>query len=904
MAGRIRRHMRVQATLMLGVATLAWDGGVVTAMAQTRPSAIDVPEQALAASLTQIGRQSRAEIIFADTDVRNHRSPAVRGAYSTEQALRLALQGTGLAVRRTPQGAFLVQAGHASPTGPTVGNETASSPAVDESAGHGIAEIVVTARKRDERAVDVPVAISALSGQDLERYATSSLTAISERVPQLVIGESTNQTGGSINLRGIGAGLANPSTEQAVTLNLDGVPISYGNAVRLGQFDLQRVEVLKGPQALFYGKNSPGGIISLISAEPGDQFEARLRTGYEFAADQRFVEGIVSGPLTDRVGARVVAYYSKEDGWFRNLAVPVAGRTPGAGARSNNSEDLFLRGTLTFSSPDDSFRLKAKVNYGQRDRDGIGPAAAGQAVYCPTGTPQIGLGVNSDCRLDRYFTDAALPASVAALHPSFGDGVPFTKSRQFLASLSGDLDLTDTLGLSMVTGYYRLQEKSLDSFTSVNNPATGASNDLVASAFSHEVRLASSFDGPVNFLVGTFYQDARFTVGQAFYAFTTAPTLVAATAYDQDTQAFSAFGQVRVNFTDQLELAAGARQSWEHKSLKGTVNLTPFTILNPKRSYDDFSPEVTLTYKPVRDLTVYAAYREGFTSGGFNTLPTQLRSPAFPTLPARDLSFDQMTARGGETGIKGYLAGRQISFDLVGYHYKYKGLQLSRWDEVAFSQTVQNAGAARVRGIEFSASARPDAAPGLELRGTVNYNDARYTNFIGGCYGGQSVAQGCNLNPRNPLAAPATFGTAANPYNGQDQTGQRLARAPRWAASAGFTYDRELTQNLGAMVSFDALYSSRYSYQTEANPAAVQQGYWLLNGSVGIHGGPDRAWELSLIGRNLTNKLYTATGGTLAFTGTGTGTASPTAADLLGVPGSPRSVLVQLTIRNSLLGGG
>lgn len=764
-------------------------------------------------------------------------------------------------------------------------------------------EIIVTARKRDERAVDVPVAISALSGEALVRYATSSLTAISERVPQLVIGESTNQTGGSISLRGIGAGIANPSTEQAVTLNLDGIPISYGNAVRLGQFDLQRVEVLKGPQALFYGKNSPGGIVSLISADPGDQFEARVRTGYEFAADQRFIEGIASGPLSDQVGARLVAYYSKEDGWFRNLAVPVEGRTPGAGATSNNAEDIFLRGTLTFHSPDDRLRLKAKVNYGQRDRDGIGPAAMGQPVYCPFDAPQIGLGVTTDCKLDRYFTDAALPASVAALHPSFGDGVPFTKSRQFLASVTGDLDLSDSLALSLVSGYYRLQEESLDSFTSVNNPATGASNDLVAKAFSQEVRLASDFDGPINFLVGGFYQDARFTVDQAFFTFTTAPALVAATDYNQDTQAYSIFGQVRADITDQIELAAGARQSWEEKSLKGTVNETPFTILNPKPKYNDFSPEVTLTYKPVSDLTLYGAFREGFTSGGFNTLPTRLRSPAFPTLPARDLSYDQMTARGGEVGIKGFVVNRQISFDLVGYEYKYKGLQLSRWDEVAFSQTVQNAGAARVRGVEFSVTAHPDAVPDLELRAVVNYNDARYTRFVGGCYGGQSVAQGCNLSPSNPAADPSTFGTPANPYNGQDQSGQQLARAPEWALSGGFTYDHEFNDQLGALVSFDALYTSSYPYQTEANPRAVQPGYWLLNGSISIYGGRDRAWELSLIGRNLTNKLYTATGGTLAFTGTGTGTASPTAADLLGVAGSPRSVLVQLTVRSSLLDG-
>lgn len=788
-----------------------------------------------------------------------------------------------------------------------VGSSAAASSAQPAEAEATMGDIIVTARKRDERLMDVPVAISALSAATLDRYATSSLAAISEQVPQLVIGESTNQAGGSINLRGIGAGLANPSTEQAVTLNLDGIPISYGNAVRLGQFDLQRVEVLKGPQSLFYGKNSPGGIISLISADLGTSFEARLRTGYEFAANQRFGEGIVSGPLSDNVGARFVAYYSKEDGYFRNLGVPVAGRTPGASSPSNNAEDLFLRGTLTFKSADDRLRTKIKINYGQRNREGYGPGGVGQPVYCPSGVSQVAP-ITTDCKLDRYYTEVSLPASVAALHPDLA-GPSHTRSRQFLVSGTADYDLNDALTLTSVTGFYNLKEHGLGSFTSVNDPRTGASLDLNIKGLSEELRLTSHLDGPLNFMLGGFYQDGNLTVGQAFFTFISAPALAAVTFYDQETRAYSLFGQVRYKFNDQLELAAGARQSWENKSLTGTVgntatNASPFEILNPKRSYHDFSPEVTLTYKPTTDLTVYGAYREGFTSGGFNTVPGALRTGpagAFPALAARDLSFDQMTAKGGEVGVKGNLADRRMQFDLVAYLYDYSGLQLSRWDEVAFTQRVQNAGGARVKGIEFSTTVRPRGLAGLELRGAVAYNDARYTNFIGGCYAGQSVAAGCNLLPRTP-SSPGTAGTAANPYNGQDQTGQQLARAPKWALTAGFTYDHEFSSRLGGSVTLDTSYTSSYATQTEAQPRARQPGYWQLNGSLALNGGRDKPWEVALIGRNLTNKLYTVTGGTLAFTGTGTGTGTTTPADILGIAGPPRTVLLQLTVRNSLFG--
>ncbi len=777
-------------------------------------------------------------------------------------------------------------------------NANDGEPAVKQPAVQDLGEVVVTARRRDERLLDVPVPISAISGEELNRYAIDSLTAIGREIPQLVIGQTTNQTGGAMNLRGIGAGLGNPSTEQAVTLNFDGVPVSYGNAIRLGLIDLERVEVLRGPQALFYGKNSPGGIVSLISGNPTDSFQAQVRSGYEFEADQRYIEGIVSGPISESVGGRIAAYYSKEDGYFRNVAVPVPGRTPGPGADSNNAEDFIVRGTLTFESADSDLRMNLKVNHGQRDRDGIGPASVGQPIYCPLGYAQLSGGLTTDCTLDRNFSSVALSPEAAALHPWLGDGIPYVKSRQFLTSLTTDYDISSELTLTSVTGYYKLGEESLDSFTQVTIAASNASTDLEAKAFSQEVRLASYFDSPLNFQLGAFYQDADFTIGQAFVVATGAPFLAAATFYDQHTKAYSVFGQARYAFNEKLELAAGGRMSWEEKTLTGTAMATPFEILNPTNKYKDFSPEVTLTYKPHRDMTAFVSYREGFNSGGYNTVPGALRSPAYPALPARDLSYDQMTAKGWDVGLKGYLGGRQFLFDVVAYNYDYSGLQLSKWDDVAATQTTQNAGGARVRGIELGLTVRPDALPDLQFRSALAYNDARYTDFIGGCYGGQSIAAGCTLNPRNPALDPSTYGTAANPYTTQDQTGQRLTRAPEWTFNSGLTYDFQINDKLGGSVSFDVSYSGNYFTQAEAHPETWQGSFWLLNGAATLFQASDRKWEVALIGQNLTNELAIVTGATMAFTGSGTGTAVTTPADVFGVPNPPRSVVLQLTIRN------
>lgn len=765
-------------------------------------------------------------------------------------------------------------------------------------------DIIVTARKRNERLLDVPVAVSALTQEQIGRYASLSLTSISQQVPQLMIAESQNQVGGSINLRGIGAGISNPSTETAVTMNIDGVPISYGNAIRLGQIDLGRVEVLKGPQALFYGKNSPGGIISLISANPGDTLEVKMRGGYEFQADQRFIEGVLSGPLTDTLGARVVGYYSKEDGWFQNIAYPVPNVTPGPAADNYNAEDVFVRGTLAFTSPDGGTRINGKVAYGKRTRDGVGPTGGSQIVLCPGGTSRRSGDI--DCRLNRYFYSVILPERMTALDPTLQDGVPFTKSDQFLASLSADFDLTDELMLSSLTGYYRLGEKSVDPFTFANTAYFGASNDIDADGISQEVRVSTDFDGPFNILFGGFFQDAHFKIRQAFgvdFGAPLDPFLVGSTYYDVHTTAWSVFGQGRYKLLEDLELSAGGRYSWEDKSLLGTSFGSPIDVLHPRRSYEDFSPEVTLTWRPNTNLTLYAAYREGFTSGGFNTVPTMLRSDANQSLPRVDLSYGQMTAKGGEAGVKGYLGERQVLFDLIGYYYKYSSLQLSRYDNASFTQLTQNAGGAEIYGLEASATIRPDALPGLSVNASAAYNHSEYTDFIGGCYAGQSIAAGCNLNPRFPNLSPATFGTAANAYQDQNQTGQRLFRAPEFTMTAGVFYDHTFSDDLGATFSLDTAYSSDYITQTEANPLNHQSSYWLLNGAITVNGGKDKPWELALIGRNLTNKLYVVAGSVVGATATGTGTANTVQGDVLGTASPPRAITLQLTLKESLLRG-
>lgn len=748
-------------------------------------------------------------------------------------------------------------------------------------------EIVVTARKQSERLIDVPVAVTSISDVTLERFSTNTLAAISDQVPQLVIGEATTQTGGSINLRGVGAGQSNPATDNPVSINVDGVQVSQGNILRLGQYDIGRVEVLKGPQTLFFGKNSPAGVISLVSKDPGPDFEAQLRTGYEFAGDQRFVEAIVSGPLGGGFGARVVGYISDQDGWYKNNASAIPNLVfPSDPPFGPAQSEKFGRLTLKYDTDGGEFSARLKVNVGEVDRDN-GTTVNSQRVACPSGTPQFAVTV-TDCEANRFYANSALTPAMAAISPDdFGDGSPYFRSNQTLVSLELNYLLSDTFNLTSVAGYYRSHEDFVDSFTGSELPLLGSRSDLVNKQWTKEMRLASDFDGSVNFLIGGFYQDSelkgRNPVVFGAGIFGPNPVLLPVAQFVVDTEAASIFGQLTFDLTDQVELTAGARYSHERKKLGGTVGGAPVVVARPSRSFDDISPEVTISYRPNTNTTLYASYREGFVSGGYNITATQATGPTV------DPSFDQSTARGGEAGIKGYLAGRQIRYDFNGYYYQYRDLQVSAFDPASISLTTRNAATAKVRGVEANIFFEPDAAPGLELQASAAYNRGDYGTFSGGCYGGQTIALGCNLDP-GPSGA----------FNSQDLSGEPLVRAPRWSLSSTASYEHPVTDSISAAASVNAVYSSSFQTQLEADPRAVQSGFWTLNANLSVRD-DDGDWKLSLIGRNLTQNYASSLSFGGPLTGAGTGTATGTLADLNGTLVEPRALLLQLTLRSSLL---
>lgn len=804
-------------------------------------------------------------------------------------------------------------------TQPVMAQESSGAGSVSETPA-GEADIIVTARRRDETAQETPVALTVLNDALLDRYGVRGVAQIQSLTPGLYTGEASGAMGGTISLRGIGSGDSMAFIDQAVSSNVDGVPISSAQILRAAQLDLKQIEVLRGPQALFFGKNSPGGIISLTTADPGDRAEAMMRAGYEFKAREKYVEAMYSTPLSDTVGLRLAGRYSDMKGYVKLVTPDLPNVIPFDEDRFPDQKELFVRGTLTWE-PSDRVSVRLKGTFTDTDVIG-GSSAFADITGCPYGTPQRPGETAFNCRNDGKLLLSQILPSTMAISPLFENPNGSRNNGQALLSGQVDWQVSDTLKLSSVTGYYRVSER----VTSIGGYGPYSNNTFAVrfrnEQVSQELRLASDFDGPFNFLAGGFYEDRRLytltIIVQPFGAVLT-PALPAAPvpanvrlpieSTNQKQQSYSGFGQLTFDVNDQIQLSAGARYTHEVKNvLDYTVALgspagygAPVDVTDDPRygsrrlSYSDLSPEVTATWKPADDLMLFASYKEGFKSGGFDAGYT---GGAIVANPGRGQTFQPEHVKGVEAGMKSRFAGRQVTFNLTGYWYDYSGFQVSVFDTISRSFRLQNAGTARVRGLEAELRYSPAAVPGLSLNATGAFNDAKFRRFdTADCYQGQTAALGCNLVPN----------TATGVFTAQDLSGKRLRKAPKFAANFGGYYESLVSDGLMLGLSVDGSYSGGYEYGTNYQPLAYQKAFAKLDSTMRLFS-EDKRWELALIGRNLTNKRNLVNGIDRTGTGSGKGTASPSCtvafqtgcaalSDIIGTPTLPRTVTLQATFR-------
>ncbi|ENY82899.1 TonB-dependent receptor [Sphingopyxis sp. A083] len=729
----------------------------------------------------------------------------------------------------------------------------------------GLDDIIVTAQKRAEGLSDVPISISAVSGKQVESYGQTNLEQISSSVPNLKITQTA--IANRIAIRGIASG-DNKGFEQSVAMFVDGVYYGRDQLSRLPLVDMERVEVLRGPQPTLFGKNAIAGAVNITTRSPTDEFEGTVSGLYEFNHKELQLTGVLSGPLSDGIEARVVGYHRSMDGYFYNQKLK---------RNEPNVDEYYVRGKVEFDKGG-PLAAELKLEY---------------ADFAMKGQPRDVFGAvgNYNAVFQGPFFVSTVPDYVRE------DNGYESRNKVFGATLNADLEIGEHT-LTSVTSLldYKTREIVDVDFSGISFlDGTNLREDY--RQFSQELRLTSPGGEAFNYIGGVYYQHAKLDV-QDFTLFN--PTFLGLGApfnalgdtrndrdYSQTSDLISAFAQGELSLTDQLRVTAGARFNHEKKSgrrslaiVQGPLSTAPaavvaavFRALNieahsiaGKLSEDSFNPMVNVQFDATDDLMLYASYARGTKAGGFDIRSNSLPTSTTVAKPGA-FEFQDESADNFEAGLK--YKGRDVAFNLSFYRTKYKDLQVNIFDGT-LNFNVRNAAAARTQGIE--ADFRAALAEGLTISGAIAYLDFKFTNFTDGqCY---------------YLQTPGPGGFC-------DYSGKRNALSPKWSGNLNVDYWTPVGSDLKLSFNVNADFSSSYIAAANLDPRTYQGSYAKLGARIAL-GQIDNRWEVALIGRNLTDQRILQTGSAMPLATTITGGAGNA---YNGIVDRPRTIAVQVTGR-------
>ena len=716
-----------------------------------------------------------------------------------------------------------------------------------------IEEVIVTARQQSEGLQDVPVTISAMTEEDLDRYNITNLADAAKMVPNMVIAQGGSGNGSSLRLRGIGSSSISAAFDHSVAINLDGVVVNRGRFIHNSYMDMRQLEVLKGPQSLYFGKSATAGVVSITTNDPGDEFEFEFSAGVETEYDGTFYEMIVSGPVTDTLGARLAVGGTKNDELFENYSFDNDPNAAINGAEKYyGDESTNVRLTLVWE-PTDDFRAKLKYNYSEFDNDGAGTAYVEEV--CPEGAhqPTVVLGAIffqgvDDCKINGNTSKIGLnPALRAGLVEGYDDGQPGLEQETDFMSLQMDWDISENYTLTAVTGYVDLDHWELDDYSYGAGVFGGLHNNLYES-FSQEIRIASQFDGSFNFQGGIFWQEIEQEFDAYQYAVNIgllAPDPITGNGYDYnkhhflDTDVFSAFAAFYWDINEKTELTFGARYTDEEKEgkieidyvhlfLQGTFGAPPL-IDGLEFEDDNLSPEVAINYYLTEDISVFAAYKEGFKSGGVDNsaLPSASLNP-----PDGDFSFlvyESEESDGFEIGMKANLMNGGMRLNATIFSYEYTDLQVQLFNSTAIQFSTFNASALETEGFEFDLLWQTDI-DGLTIRSAWAWTDTVYSDDF--------------------------FNATGENLKGEDGAGSADV-----TGFIGFTFDRALNDNWRYSLSADARFTDDYAWTATLNPF-VQDSFWIYDAALSFYTA-DEKHQVNIIARNLGDEYYIIGGGAI-----------------------------------------
>ena len=737
-------------------------------------------------------------------------------------------------------------------------------------------EIVVTAQQRAESLQDVPVSVAAVTAKKISDSGIVDLQGLSELVPNFSINETGIST--TVTIRGISSGI-NSGFEQSVGMYNDGIFYGRDQLARVPMIDMERVEVLRGPQGILFGKNSIAGAVSQISAKPTDEFEGSVTALYEPDHGETDLRMVLSGPLTDNLSGRLAVMTRELDGYVKNTEL---------GVDEQNEDEQVVRATLRWDVNDS---VTATLKSSQSTFDVLG---RDMEVYQSFGHLEA---------LNSVYNSPTAPWSVdTELNYIADNNGHFSNNEVNNSTLTVDWDL-EGLTLTSVTGYvdYEFTESCDCDFTGA--PVFDAGRQEEYQQLSQEFRLTSDLGSNFDYIAGLFFQDTDLTYADQIQlpdptVVNTALGLLGAGAlqpfapgsstdrtFNQEGEVIALFAQGTWSVSEALRLTVGGRYTEEKKDanrqqrhkanatfggqympavtadpvsgaynvLYGIFAIEAYDQINGKLDDSSFSPVVTMEWDANPDTMVYATWTKGYKSGGFDarsnghpdaSVNNGLKSGAAIT---GSWEFANEEATSVELGSKMSLADGAAELSVAWYMTDYTDLQVSQFDGT-LGFNVTNAGEAKVQGIE--ADGRWALTDNITLTGSVAYLDFNYEKFPNSqCYFQQEDTDGDKLC---------------------DAGGKRKEFTPELQANLGAAWASEMSNGLELNASLDVSFMDEYLYAANLDPRSKQDAYSMVNARIAL-AGSEGAWELALLGRNLTDETVINFGGNTPLGGTLTG---------------------------------
>ena len=689
---------------------------------------------------------------------------------------------------------------------PALAQEKTEAPNADTPQA-GISDIIVTARKQSESVQDVPMSIAAFSGADLEKSGYTEISSVA-RLAANVFFEASDRTKPQIYIRGVGTRGYDPGSDPSVGVFVDNVYLGRFGALDMNLLDVQRVEVLRGPQGTLYGRNTIGGAISVFTRDPTPTFNAQAQAELgkgEISGDWLYsLAATVSGPIAgDNVLGSLAVSRNYRAG-YQQVDI--------ANIRGGSEDSWSGRGKLLFKIGDSTLHLSA--DYSNLD----GPPL----VLVPHG---LGGAADDPGLLTPGYVTPADPADPYHLSTDTQDQGIVRETYGGSAELDipiGALELTSITALR----YLNLDERDDLDGTTLPFQVYLANED--GNQFSQELRLSYQSD-KLNALLGLYYysenvsrtETIEFGPASLLSALVYPAPLVWDFGVNVDAKSYAMFGQIQWKIVENLSLTLGGRYSWDQKKVTfDTKTTVPFVITDfntsLSRNWDSFDPTVSLSYNFTDDVMGYASYTSGFKSGAFQFIAV---SPAMAQQVAEPESVDSF-----EVGMRTTLLDRHLRLNLAIFDMNYQNLQQLRLVSIGGGVSriiIANAADSSIRGFELEGRAVFDSKWSLDF--SYGYLDAKFENYV--------------------------FDASL------DFSGNRMQRAPKHTLSLGLNFETET--GIGDLVTRLA-YSYRSSIYFEADnnivdPDSSEGGLGLLDASINLTKGN---WTVGMWGRNLTDERY------------------------------------------------